>query len=482
MMIYYDVLTKKEKELWDLTNSLAMSLEMRNAPRQQDTTSDLTSFTLEQRLVKINEIWRSLFDTDLIPQGFNLEEGSVYISDDQRMTFQKHLLENSLGNAMLVELFMGRLDLQHFMARHDISQASAYRIRREVQEALENYDLGLKLNVLSGDELTIRNLFNSVLLFRQLDLIDLDGSPDRVAIATEGVAEICKNFGIAPRLSEKNLLHTVIFTANVRYSQGNFLNGYAPIKKSYIDEALLEKLSQLFQCPINLMHNEANNFMIFLYAFNFITNLEFEPSREAEKIQQMAAEFQENIGKIPSASLLPMEKSVEMQQAFRRLHWRNHLFPIFFKGFGFIQNEEWGTAFYPLYKTLDELYRKYEILSPGYIKAAVDRKKLYVDYFYTWINFSSDKSYLPEVNVCVDFSQDAVMENMISQIFSNVWLSNLVVQNTLDQDTDIYLADRQFSQLDIPVIVWTSPPHYRELLDLIRVAGEVALKKKNEEQ
>lgn len=477
-MIYYDVLNRKEKDLWDLAKYLATPNQVKKLTLFSRQLN-LSDFTLEQRCLSLNETWQELFHEPLFKDTPDIDSYEIYVSDDQLLQFQKHLLSHSLGNYMLLYLLMDRYDLKEFTDRHGISQATAYRIRKEVQDAFNNYGIEIKNNQLSGDELTIRNIMNSILLIRQMDLKSL-GGPEAFSAAEQSVTLVKNHFKLSLRLSEENLLMNVLFTAVIRYGNDHFLQTDPPIDPSCISDELLASIAEVIGQPPAAIQLEANNFMIFLYAFGFINELNFAPSPEYDRIKRLDDEFQTELKRIPTAAELPQEKIQERDNAFRQVHWRNHLFPIFFKGFGFFESKEWGEEFYPLYKRLDELYLKNEILAPGYLKAELDRAKLYIDYFYIWANFASDKTYMPKVYVCVDFSQNAVLENLIRQIFSNVWLSNLVVQNTLDEQTDLYLSDRHYDQLKIPAIVWTNPPSYRELLTLIKTAEAISIKKSQE--
>lgn len=463
-MIYYEVLNRREQELWDLVSYLADPTRFVNES-VLCSELDLTEFTLEQRRETTNEIWLKLFGEPLTKGRFGLND-SVYVRDERLLRFLHYLLENSLGNTMLLQFFLDRYDLKSFMTGQQISQASTYRIRREVHEALQEYDLSLTGNFLSGNEETIRNLMMEVLNFRDLDLKELAGH-DLYEQAQQTVSIIADHYAYDLRLTERDLLLNLMVIVMIRHRAGHFLTDDIPMELDQHAEALLHKLEPYFTIPPENYVCEAHRLIMFLYAYGLVDSVSLLENDEVQMIQRVNHACQELFIKTFYTKIETDLQQQKMVLGFDRIHWRNHLYPIFHKNFGFFQDETWYETFRPLFQMIDEIYLKNHMLAPGFLKSTESRYKLYYDYFYIWVTYSYNKSDMEKIYLCADFTQTSAMNKILEQIFNGIWFSNLIVQDHIDERTDIYLSDRLIADLTLPQIVWLNPPHYRELLDLM---------------
>lgn len=472
-MIYYEVLNKREQDLWNLVNYLADPNKFVNEAVLCNELQ-LTEFTLEQRRESVNQIWLELFEEKLTKQRFGVND-DVYVPDDKFLLFLNYLLDHSLGNHMLLDFFMDRYELKTFMAHHEISQATAYRIRRDVQEALESYGLWITGNDLVGNEATIRNLFMETLNFRRVNLTQLDSIFHHSA--REATTTICAHYQLDLRPTETRMLVNLFFLVLARHNQQHFLTVDIPMSYDYESEPLVHQLETYFP---NLKGEartfELNALMMFLYAYGMIDTIDLVETPETEMIQRVHEACMDLFVKVFFTKINSNgQEQDDMLQAFYQIHWRNHLYPIFQKGFGFIQDKDWFNNFLPLFETIDEIYQKNQVFPPGYMKSSEDRYRLYYDYFYLWITYSYNKAAMRKVYICADFTQTVAMNDILGQVFNGIWFSNVVIQANVDDDTDIYLSDQLMPRLELPQLVWLNPPHYREILDLIMLVAKVTL-------
>lgn len=471
MMIYYEVLSNKEKELWQVLDALARNLG--NISYQKMLTDlGLTSFTLESRLTKLNQMWQDKFKEPLLLE----DQDEIYISDQQLLRMQNQILKESLGNTMLLDLFLDRYELLQFMQTHGISQATAYRVRREVKEALESYDIKLTQTQMIGDEGVIRNLYMSVLNFRLLDFDELTGAGTRHEIE-KTVKKITDHYQLDLRHTEQELMNNVIFLTKTRYDGRHFMELVVPLDVSGTDEAFVVSLQDTMKVPVAYLHTELAQLEMFLYAFGLIKEVAFIPSEEVTKIRNLDEALIRAVNIVFHIHKMDYQRYAELRVLINQIHWRNHYYPNFFKSFGFLRNQTWEKQFVGIFELTDDLYQRYEILDPRYHLSKDDRARLYHDYFFLLVDYVSDWAAERPVYLCVDFSQSSVMYNFINPILTNIWFANIVVQTKIDEKTDFYLSDRYDPSLKLPQVTWCQPPLYRELMNLIDLASSISKEK-----
>lgn len=470
-MIYYDVMSKKEKELWDVLEQLSDRNRL-NRVEEISHRLGLTDFVVEQRLRQLNEKWQQLFDEDLP----TLQQKRKYIADQQLVQMQQLILHESPGNAMLMDLFLDRFDMLRFMKGHKISQATVYRVRKEVVVALSSHGLAVHQSRLTGDEMIIRNLSMATLVFRMLDFDELTGMGTKAAVARIS-DRISSYFHLKLRHTETVLINNLNFMVRTRFAGGNFLNSEFPVSWEELDPDFLITLQEELAIPTDRMSNEIPQLLLFLYAFGFIGTLPLTRGDEAKKIRKLDEDFFAGVGHIFQLDQLPPDRYRKLRSIINQIHWRNHLYPNFFKAFGFMNNQNWEQQFMEMFHFTDELYMTHQILDPHYHFSPAERTKLYHDYFFVLVDFASENTVEFPVYLCVDFAQSSVMYNFINPLLSNIWFANIVVETTLEAHTDIYLSDRFDPSLQIPQLTWMQPPLYGELMELIQLAGTITREK-----
>lgn len=473
-MIYYDVLNRREKEIWDLV----MVLSDRKVVTSSKVLSKhlgITEFVLEQRIHTLDTAWRQLFDHSLF-SGNIKENEDIYISDEQRLRFLNTMLDHSHGNLLLLDLFMDQFELADFIQKSGVSQAGVYRIRKEVQVALQAWGIRIVNSRLVGDEALIRNLFMSILNFRELDVLALADEELKKQVA-EAVAVIREGYQLTLRPTQARLLSNLFFLSLVRYRSGHFHHKMVTINYTPRDLAVVAQLEGFIKIPREYRQGESDQLLLFLYGFGFMPALSFQYSEAVEKIHRFDHEFREKVMVIIDTDRLSQEQFDGMFDSCRRIHWRNMFFPNFFNGFDFMRNEDWAGLSDDLFETIDALYEKYQLLPRVFRELQQNYLSLFYDYFFEISSYLTDESLLPVVNVCVDFTQSTLMDDLMKRLLQVMWFCNFNVQDTVDETTDLYISDRRGVGVTVPQVIWADPPQYRELIQLSKLVTKIGQQK-----
>lgn len=469
-MIYYEILTKTEKELWQIVEIAQQEGRIASVDALAEQM-DVTRFIVKKRLALINSLWKKLFATEDLFE----ENTEITVSCQQMVAFQQELVKNSLHNRMLLDIFLDRLEVLDIPAKYQTSQAKAYRSRKEIQQVLATYGLSMKGNVLIGEERLIRNLFALVLQFRQLPpaaLVD----PETSQIITAVYQEISQQVG--PLLpSQRRQLASIVFVYVTRILQGKYIaTSFQPLDEVGAAKVTAQ-LQSFVRLPVKVAAAEAAYLQLVLYGYGFTTTLQ----GSEKTLDQRVASLEQQLWSVVTTSFdleqTTAEEQTILQLKLRQLHWRHLLFPYEEPTFTFLERPAWSDYFADFFEIIQDLYLSSDFYGGEPIKVPQILPEHVYDYLFLLLAHEGDQKDEPPVFVCVDFFQSPPLSVMVKKLLSVAWFSCLVIQENVDETTDLYLSDRYDGELAIPQIIWNKPPDDEEQFDFWRKVAALSLKK-----
>ncbi|WP_159722916.1 helix-turn-helix domain-containing protein [Enterococcus sp. CSURQ0835] len=417
----------------------------------------LTDFTLNKYLDNLNATWQELFKEELIEVSNRKIVAVKTIKSRDLNRFKRYMITQSFGFKMLEALLYDEFSIASFAEEHYLSQSKIYDVRKNVAYLIEPYGVQIKKDRLVGDEHTIRNLslefYHTALNGGELVL-----AKDLASRVNSIVNVIITNYSLQLSPSQLRKLRLFVAVNSIRNMKGNALAFTLELTYTPLDESLATLLKHHLLLSDALYHQEINYLLAFLYANNFILELNLQSAHSANLIQQLTEEF----GTMMTTELhIDSQRFQNIERALneiQQIHTRLVLFQV--ASSTFISDEQ--------FRFFEEIYCSYHVAILNHIQqnetllqllpSESERIKLYYDYMFILIKYFPIKILEEPIHICVDFSHGDSYTHYIMEEIRRFKDINLEIEPRISNKTELYVSDYEYPKFPKEQIIWKNPP------------------------
>lgn len=353
--------------------------------------------------------------------------------------------------------------IEKFSKKNFLSLSKGYTIKKDLNKFLKKWKCTLKKDHIEGDELVIRNLFFEVYYYFY-NGISFPFSEEVSKVTNQLYRNLVAAFNLSIPPTQRVKLEMFLAIQWLR------LKHDYRIEKSYL-EVSTESLMKL-QSIANVCH-EAPNVLTTderAYVFLFLSTQDlvkapivFIDDEINTMVKQLTnafiAEMKTHLN-LEKRPLIENEQEIyqHLERQLQQIHAR--FFTFKFTSTTFISEnqiqffEEGHPQFHQLIKAfIHDLDRK-SIL----VLSENEQVRLYYDYMFAMAMLLPNSYIENEIYVCVDFSHGPTYSSYIAQTIQSFKNFNIVVEQKIRANTDLYISDFLIKKLNCLQIIWKNPP------------------------
>lgn len=396
---------------------------------------------------------------------------------EQRLTY---LLESPTFK-LFHEILCNPTTIEKFSKKYFLSLSKAYGIKKDLNKFLKKWKCTLKKDHIEGDELVIRNLFFEVYYYFY-NGISFPFSEEVFSATNQLYRNLVTAFNLSIPPTQRVKLEIFLAIQWLRIKNNHW------IEKPYV-EVPIESLTKLQS--ITSVYREEPDIMTTgeqAYVFLFLSTQDivkvpilYVDDEINTKVKQLTTAFIMEMKthlNLENRPLIKNEQEIyqHLERQLQQIHAR--FFSFKFTSSTFISEnqiqffEEGHPKFHQMITAfIQDLDRK-AIL----ILSENEKVKLYYDYMFAMAMLLPNHYIENEIYVCVDFSHGPTYSSYIAQTIQSFKNFNIVVEQKIRANTDLYISDFLIKKLNCPQIIWKNPPTASDWEDfgnkIIEIKGE----------
>ncbi|MGR3741941.1 helix-turn-helix domain-containing protein [Companilactobacillus sp. DQM5] len=366
-------------------------------------------------------------------------------------------------------------NISEFIEEKHVSRTKAYKITHELNEILKNFNISLGASKFKGRETDIRNFMYQVFysFFSEKNVPFDDETKEYIEMVIYGINMVI-------RANKKHIPFTQIqklsFFIGVNHIR--IKNNYLIDKSKKISDVGRIEINRVFgelHKIINTDYIDSNDKLInekkFFYEFirlNITPQLLMRISENQDiDITRISNDFLEVLKK---NKLLPGNNVKKLYQNITLIHERLKEFPWIPVTFNMKQQSKYFEEnYFAFHNIIVDFLNNNEFYTKNNLNS-LTLNGVYYDLMFSLIDAIPLDILQRKVYVYVDFSRGDLYTKYISKNIESYRELNVVIQEELNQYTDILVSDVQIDNVKCKKIIWKNPPSatdWKEFADAV---------------
>lgn len=454
----------------------------------------LSEFKMNNYINQLNDDFLSIDSQAKIDKENGKAIQIVHIDKQLIRQIRLFYSKNSLGCQLFEQTLIRGISIEAFCEEFFISRSKAYVLKRKMDEIFNESTIKNGNGQLQGSESSVRLLFFNYYyyFYAGMEIPEVEVTGEFVKKVTYALYSSYSFFNSPTKNSALEIFLSIIC---LRIGQYHYIEPPTNAVLTHLEKEIgkLQFVRTTLKNELTLtdleLEYELNFISIFLIAKEYIpTKNILNLSYLDESVEKLAIDmYLEIIQVLPfeknvSAEKLSSKKEAALEQfyllAFQIKHFRSDSMTF--------NSKHELTYFEEVYPQFDKAIRTCfdQHLLDDYYSSEEDWTSLYYDLMFLMISTIPQKMLDNRLYVCVDFSRGKNYTRFISESILAFKNLNIIVQNKITKQTDIFVSDFYVKQLHCRQIIWKNPPtdeDWAYLGDLfIQIKGEKADEQKKQ--
>jgi hypothetical protein len=354
------------------------------------------------------------------------------------------------------------------------SQTASYVKFRHLKALLNEEDIAIKQNRITGIELNVRSVLFSTYyeLFNGIE----NPFPEEIRQMTKKISQQLSSHYLLNIPKTKEIKLTLFIGIwLVRLKNGHFIvDQYIDHPENDFTKWLRKTIQSTYQVTDESVAREVAYLMMFCHfeisSEAFITKyLEFPMYKEAVKLTQKFLLFFLKTFHFELKDGNIQNELMDIHVKWLVYHFKNQSFIV--KGkFNYFQEVN---------PNIDKFIKDFflQLESTNFFQTDSERNKLYYDYLFLLVTkMPMDKIETP-LKVCIDFSHGNNYNSYIKMMLQSLQTMNIIYESKISNNTKLFLSDCAVDKLNCEQLIWKKPPTSSDWKEL----GELLVKLKEKE-
>ncbi|MEQ6206840.1 helix-turn-helix domain-containing protein [Enterococcus mundtii] len=355
------------------------------------------------------------------------------------------------------------ISVQQFKNRIFLSTPTIYVKHKKVKEFLQKYGLTIRKGNIVGEELHVRNTI--YLIFYEI----FYGIENPFSITVRSKLNKLMNylislFQLKLRETEKIKFEIFLGIFLCRLEHNNYLNKNHDFFKLNLGE--IKQLINNFRKSIFFKNTSILNEQIIIeikYLLGFIKMLGVDnipicmKEEKFKKIDYISQQITMQFVNIFQYKEAERKLSASLENEIKQINREGLVFENIFCCFKLNRYEKKIVDLYPMYsQCIRYVLSNYK----GKILGILDQVRLdylFYRYLFLLIDLVPFKYYFEPIYICIDFSLGKNYTKFIQKQFEHLQDLNIVVEQYLSSQTNIFISDIEFSNKSVKQIIWDKP-------------------------
>lgn len=470
----------KIKDFLEVDDSMKLEIaEMLNSRREEYTSVELlvellgiSKFKVTKYIQELSEDMADEYEILEIRSFSQGELNDLYISATTIRRLRLMYIQKSKIFLLFNEMLYGRVSLGQFSNKYYVSRSKTNVLRNQLTKLLKNYSITIKDGMFIGNEEQLRKVAFEVYYF-YFNGTQVPFSEKVIELKNKLKKELEKLIDLDLVLTKKIKVDLFLSILSIRISRKNFLIDQPSI---LLDDSLSEKYDskkkEFSEILLSISGgelrkealNELDSIFLFLVSEECLSlKNKFIVKKTNDEIKKMSDQLvKETFSEIIFNDTVTNEKKIKLKKklthSFIMIHFQRYYSFHAVLTFNTDQQIAYFKEAYPQFHKLVSKFLKMNELKKRIHLDVSDEAGLYYDYMFALISCIPLSLLNNKIYICVDFSRGDNYTEYISENIRAFKHLNVVIQQKIDNDTQLFVSDFMIVNNRLEQIIWKNPP------------------------